>query len=184
VRSLFEKMSAASGPHAFTMAALAKAEDLFRDRSALYFTPTEGVPRRWVGDGPLSVRLPIATPFYDETFEMRCYMSPRLWVDLLQRATGKIRWRPMNPARILFRRFDVKTYREDIVISGVKALVDALKVRTSGRRDGYYIQYFGAIVDDSQEYLSSLTLEQHVVDSPAEGAVELLVDQAAPPNSA
>jgi hypothetical protein len=82
----------------------------------------------------------------------------------------------MSPATIVFRRFDVQTYREDIVLSGIKALIDALKVRTAGRSDGKYLYYFGAIVDDSDNFISSLSVEQLLVSSPGEAKVELFIE--------
>ncbi|MHB0970562.1 MAG: hypothetical protein ACYC7A_21400 [Thermoanaerobaculia bacterium] len=180
MRSLYEEMYDDNGPQPFKRRRLQSAENLFRDRGALIFTPTDQLPSEWVGDGELFIRLPIVTPTYDESFEIKSYMSPRLWLDLIQRQTWKLRWRPLNSANVAFHRFDVERVREDIAISGVKALLDALKVRTSGRRDRRWIHYFGAIQDDAPGFISELSMEQSIVKHPAEAHITLRVFSASP----
>jgi hypothetical protein len=66
----------------------------------------------------------------------------------LDRLTGKLRWQPIYPARVIFVRYDCFSIRSDHLAVGIKGPEDALKVRTTGRRDHQYLHYFGAIVDD------------------------------------
>lgn len=166
------------GPLEFSRSRLARVDDLFEQRNALFYTPSQNLPPRWIGAGTLSVKLPIVTPTYYEYLELRHQQYPRFWVDLLQRATGKLRWQPMNPAHVFFRRHDTKRVRDDIALAGIKALLDALKVRTSGRRDGRYLYYFGAIVDDASQYIDRLEVEQAVVSHPSEAQIEIFVELA------
>ena len=175
MRSLYDRLYSAPGPRRFRKRELDSAEDLFRDRGALIFTPTDQIPNAWVGRGELLVRLPIVTPTYDEAFETRAYMSPRLWLDLIQRQTGKLRWTPLRPVNVHFHRFDVQSFRDDIAVSGIKALLDALKVRTSGRRDGVFLHYFGAIHDDGPGFINQFSMEQSVVGHPSEAHITLRV---------
>jgi hypothetical protein len=165
------------GPVELSRSRLARIDDLFSQRNALFHTPSSNLPSRWLGEGPLSVTLPIVTPTYYEYFELRYHQYPRLWVDLLQRATGKLRWRPMNPAHVSFRRYDTTRLRDDIALSGVKSLLDALKLRTSGRHDGRYLYYFGAIVDDASNFIS-LEMSQHTVARVGDAHVEINVEPA------
>jgi len=136
------------GQTAFTPEQVAAHTDLFNHRAALFLTPTANIPVDHVGDGALAVRLPIPTPDYLEFREIPGYSSPRFWVDLLQRATGKIRWTPFRPARVIITRYDPVTLRDDHFAMGAKALVDALKSQSTGRGDAQFIHYFGAIWDD------------------------------------
>lgn len=172
--TLFDFMWA-HGPVEFSRSRLARVDDLFDQRNALFYTPSANLPQRWVGEGRLDVSLPIVTPTYYEYFELRHQQSPRLWVDLLQRATGKLRWTPMNPASVVFRRYDIRQLRDDVAVTGVKCLLDALKLKTSGRRDGRYLHYFGAIVDDATDFIS-LELTQHLVAVPADAHIDVVVD--------
>ncbi|MDC3954362.1 hypothetical protein [Polyangium jinanense] len=95
--NLFESMYDDQGqPAPFTRAELEPLEDLWEQRAALFFTPTSEIPERFVGSGELQVSLPIVTPSYGEFEQIPGYRNTRMWVDLLQRATGKIRWRPMD----------------------------------------------------------------------------------------
>ena len=142
------------GPTAFPAQLLATHSALFAERSALSFTPTENLPKHVVGTGRLDVFLPVCTPDFYECFFIRSYMSPRLWVDLLQRHTGFIRWTPASRAAVTITRCDTSVIRDDHFIAGTKALLDALKVQTSGRRDGQRLYYFGAIRDDSRPYVT------------------------------
>jgi len=175
MRSLYDEMYADSGPQAFQRRQLESAEDLFRDRGALIFTPTVKLPKAWVGGGDLFVRFPIVTPTYDECFEIKSYMSPRLWLDLIQRQTGKLRWRPLNPVNVAFHRYDTQKFRDDIAVSGIKALLDSLKVKTTGRRDGRYLHYFGAIQDDGPGFINHFSMEQSVVNHPSEAHITVRV---------
>ena len=165
-----------NGPMPFTRARLKRQEHLFAHRSALFYTPTEHVPQGYVGSGNLDVTLPIVTPDY--TDENRAFWSPRLWVDLLQRQTGKLRWRPMRPARILLVRYDSFTIRSDHAAIGMKGLVDALKVRTTGRRDRMHLYYFGAVVDDGPGFID-VTCEQVLVEHPKDARIRVRVSSVA-----
>lgn len=138
----------ARGPLAFGRRVLAAHPDLFQERSALLFTPTRSIPQRFVGTGEFSVFLPVCTPDYYDCFLIRSYMSPKLWLDLIQRHTGFVRWIPLRSPTVTFTRCDTATIRDDHAMAGIKALRDALKVQTTGRRDGRRLYYFGAIRDD------------------------------------
>jgi hypothetical protein len=144
-----------NGPIAFPRQMLAKHSALFAERSALFFTPSANLPKHVVGSGPLDVFLPLCTPDFYECFFIRSYMSPRLWVDLLQRHTGFIRWTPAPHATVTITRFDTILIRDNHFIAGTKALLDALKIQTNGRRDGQRLYYFGAIRDDSLPYMTA-----------------------------
>ncbi|HEY1082728.1 MAG TPA: hypothetical protein VGE29_10725, partial [Prosthecobacter sp.] len=119
-----------AGPTAFTLRRIQSRNHLFAHRSALFYTPTDNIPAEHVGSGPLDVILPVVTPDYTDFSEIRAYGSPRLWVDLIQRQTGKLRWTPLSPARVVFTRYDYFRIRPDHFASGVKGLLDALKLRT------------------------------------------------------
>src|SRR5690242_15490123 len=123
------------GPVSFTYDRLQKQEQLFGHRSALFYTPTENIPAEYVGSGPLDIVLPVATPDWTDFSEIRAYLSPRLWVDLIQWQTGKLRWHPISPARVILTRHDCFLIRPDHLYAGVKGLLDALKVHAHGRRD-------------------------------------------------
>ena len=162
------------GPTSFSQDDLARVEDLFLQRSALFYTPTENVPAKWVGQGPLDVRLPIPSPSYYEYREIYGYRSPRIWVDLLQRATGKLRWQPNSLSRVEFVRYDVAIHPYHVQ-GGIKGVLDALKVATTGRSDGRLLYYFGAILDDGPRVLSGYSFEQRIVPSPAEAGLSIRV---------
>jgi hypothetical protein len=163
-----------NGPTAFPTKLLSKHPDLYRDRVALFFTPTANLPPRVVGRGPLDVFLPLCTPDYYECFFIRSYMSPRLWVDLLQRHTRFIRWTPFPRATVTITRYDTSMLRQDHLVTGTKALLDALKVQTYGRKDGHPLYYFGAIRDDSAAYVT-VTYRQGQVPTPEKSGVRLTV---------
>ena len=50
--------------------------------------------------------------------------------------------------------FDRALIRQDHLSAKLKALLDALKVGTEGRRDGRRLFYFGAIFDDDMRSIS------------------------------
>jgi hypothetical protein len=154
-----------NGPTAFTHEAVAMQPDLFAHRAALFYTPTENLPEEFVGSGILDITLSLPTPDYLEYQELRGYSSPQLWVDQLQRQTWKIRWTPIWAAHIIFTRFDIVRLRDDHYVMGTKALLDALKVKTTGRQDGRLLYYFGAIWNDDA---ASVTVEyiQESVEHP------------------
>jgi hypothetical protein len=162
------------GPVAFTLGDLQKQKHLFAHRCALFYTPTENIPVDYVGSGPLDITLPVAPPDYTDFLEIRAYRSPRFWVDLIQRQTGKLRWTPISPARITFIRYDCFRIRSDHLAFGTKGLLDALKIRTSGRRDGIYLHYFGAIIDDAEEFVD-VSWEQELVEHPKDAGVRVKV---------
>src|SRR5512132_224595 len=70
------------GPTSFSRKTLSEHPNLFAERSALFFTPTDRLPIQSVGVGDLDVFLPLCTPDWYDCFFIRSYMSPRLWVDL------------------------------------------------------------------------------------------------------
>jgi hypothetical protein len=152
-----------SGPCKFSAKEVFSQDDLFRHRAALFLTPTKNIPSIWVGKGFLDIRLSILTPDFIEFQEIRSYAIPRFWVDLIQQATRLIRWTPLEKAHVRIIRYDQVKLRDDHFRIGTKALVDSLKFKTSGRRDGRSLYYFGAIMDDDGD---SATFEyrQEIVD--------------------
>jgi len=166
-----------NGPCSFLRDDLECADDLFEQRAALFYTPTSEIPPAWIGDGPLRVSLPIPYPTWFEYYELRGYQTPRLWVDLLQRATWKLRWTPYRRAHVTIVRYDICDYGIH-TMGGAKALLDALKWRTTGRRDGRMLYYFGAIEDDGPDYLSGCSFTFREVASPAEARCEIQVHSA------
>jgi len=162
------------GPKQFTAARIAAVKDLFAARAALVYTPTARIPAEWIGSGQVDVWLPLAVPTLQEFFDCRSRHSPRLWVDLLQRAIGKIRWLPNKPAHVRIIRFDSTEYAlHDLC---VKSLLDALKTTTTGRRDRRLLHYFGAINDDNGTALPQFHLTQEHVDSPARAGSRVIVE--------
>jgi hypothetical protein len=159
---------------AFTLTELTGQDELFLHRAALYFTPTAEIPPEHVGSGPLDVMLPITTSDWTDFFTIRAYAMPRLWVDLLQRATAKIRWTHFRPAFVRLTRYDTDPIRSDHLAAGTKALLDALKVRTSGRSDGRLLHYFGAMWDDGPCEVK-VDWRQEVVRHPADARVRVEV---------
>ena len=162
------------GPTLFTRERLHQQEGLFAHRSALFYTPTENIPAYNIGADALDVTLPVVTPDYTCVQQIRAYSSPRLWVDLLQQQSGKLRWSPISPARLELVRYDYYVIRLDHAISGSKALIDALKVGTFGRRDGKYIYYFGAILDEGPDFID-LIVRQTLVEHPRDARVRVTV---------
>jgi hypothetical protein len=162
------------GPVSFTPRRLEKQEHLFAHRSALFYTPTENIPFDYIGSGLLDIILPVAPPDWIAFFEIPAYRSPRFWVDLIQRQTGKLRWHPISPARVIFTRYDCYLIRPDYLYTSVKGVLDALKVRTTGRRDRIYLYYFGAIIDDGHGFIE-LSCDQALVEHPKESGVRIQV---------
>jgi hypothetical protein len=165
------------GPKQFTAARIAAEKDLFAVRAALVYTPTSRLPAEWIGSGPLDVWLPLAIPTLQEFLDSRSRQSVRLWVDLLQRATGKLRWRPNIPAYVHIVRFDSTEYAPHNLC--VKSLLDALKASTTGRRDRRLLYYFGAIRDDNNTDLVEFQLTQEHVNSPAKAGTRVIVEAMA-----
>jgi hypothetical protein len=162
------------GPKQFTAARIAAEKDLFAGRAALVYTPTARIPAEWIGSGKVDVWMPLAVPTVQEFFDCRSRQSPRLWLDLLQRATGKIRWRSNKPARVRIIRLDSTEYSlHDLC---VKSLLDALKTSTTGRRDRRLLHYFGAIRDDNATDLLQFRLTQEHVDSPDKAGTRVIVE--------
>jgi hypothetical protein len=81
-------------------------------------------------------------------------------------------------------RFDVgEPYYYDQ--AGAKSLVDALKVSTTGRRDGKRLYYFGAIFDDDPANLPESDMRFEAVAHPSEAKTRVVVAAAGGgPNSA
>jgi hypothetical protein len=103
---LIEAIEEHGPPISFSSHQVHASPDLFRERAALFYTPTENLPARWIGEGELDVTLPVVCPTFFECMEIRWYQTPRFWVDLLQRATGKLRWKPINPVEVRVIRYD------------------------------------------------------------------------------
>jgi hypothetical protein len=163
-----------SGPQSFSKEIVSAQVGLFQERSALIYTPTGNLPSDWIGTGPLDVTLPLPTPSFHEFREIHAYRSPRLWVDLLQRATGKIRWTPLCPARLTIIRYDIVLLPYH-AFAGTKALTDALKLKTTGRSDRRLLYYFGAIHDDGPNDIPEPKFEQELVQYPSEARTRIMV---------
>ena len=163
-----------NGPQIFTKDEISSQVNLFEERSALIYTSTENLPSAWIGSGPLDVTLPIVIPSYYEFIEIRAYRSPRLWLDLIQRTTGKIRWTAIFPAQLRIIRYD--TIQQSYAEVGAKALVDALKVKTTGRSDRLLLYYFGAILDDSPSEIIQRRFEHEIVRSPSDAKTRIIVE--------
>ena len=162
------------GPSSFSRKTLSEHPNLFAERSALFFTPTHRLPSQSVGVGDLDVFLPVCTPDWYDCFFIRSYMSPRLWVDLLQRRTGVLRWTTAPHATVSITRFDRALIRQDHLSAGLKALLDALKVGTNGRRDGKRLFYFGAIFDDDVRSIS-VSWKQELVSTAEKTGMRITV---------
>ena len=163
-----------NGPIAFSSRRLQDQEHLFAHRSALFYTPTQNIPLEFIGAGPLDIILPVPPPDYTEYFELRAYRIPRFWVDLIQRQTYKLRCQPISPACVVFTRYDYFAIRSDHLAIGTKAILDALKVRTTGRRDRVYLYYFGAIVDDGPGFVE-VSWHQELMRHPKDAGVRVQV---------
>jgi hypothetical protein len=161
------------GPLTFSASDIAESFDPFADRHALFYTPSASIPRRWLGSGELDVTLPIATPSYFECIENRVGQSPRMWVDLLQRATRKLRWLPIDRAKVIITRFEYGSSHGPSM-AGTKGLIDALKVSTSGRSDRKLLYYFGAILDDSSDHID-LEFNERRAKTPSEARTRVQV---------
>lgn len=172
---LFENSHDDEGrPISFSRSELEQVEDLWEQRAALFLTPTSEIPDKFVGTGVLRVTLPIVTPTLEEWWHIPGYHNTRMWVDLLQRATGKIRWRPTDPVTITTTRRDTELPRYG-VLAGGKALTDAYKVSSTGRRDGRLVHYFGAIVDDAPSNIRAFTFACVHVSSSADVGLDIEV---------
>ena len=66
------------GPQTYSLADFENCDDLFADRVALFFTPTENIPPDFVGEGRLDVTVPLATPTLYEWIGNPAYRVPRL----------------------------------------------------------------------------------------------------------
>lgn len=160
----------------FSKERLLNQSNLFIHRSALFYTPTESIPPDNIGSGQIDIIIPIPTPDYTDFIELSTYKSPKLWVDLIQRQLYKIRWQPIIPAAIIITRYDVWKIRSDHMSIGTKALIDALKVKTTGRKDKKYLHYFGAILDDGPQFVD-IHFKQEYVKHPKNACVRIEVQQ-------
>ena len=165
-----------ASPKIFTAEELASAADLFRDRTAPYFTPTTNVPSEWVGNGRLDVVLPLPSPTIFDYHTNPAYRVPRLWVDMLQRATGKLRWEPVYPPKLTIVRYDTSAFDHHAIQTGAKAVEDALIVKAAGRSDGRILHYFGTIEDDSIMVLSRTEYYQVLVDEHMDARTRIIVE--------
>jgi hypothetical protein len=102
------------------------------------------------------------------------YQSPKLWLDLLQRATQKIRWTPITPARLKIVMYDTYKFGGSDHC-GQKGLVDALKFSTTGRRDGKLLFYFGAIWDDNPTDLAHADMQFRQISDPSKARINIRV---------
>lgn len=150
------------GPMAFSSKRLRYEPDLFEQRSSLFLTPTSEIPVEFVGSGDLDVELTLPLPTLFEAQQIRGYRDTKLWVDLLQIATGKIRWTPIDRARVTIVRHTLREVGLHNLFP--KAALDALKLGSYGRSDGRKLQYFGAIVDDDPHSIE-FDFYQQIVDS-------------------
>jgi hypothetical protein len=166
------------GPQAFKRAKLAAIPDLFERRAALFYTPTAQIPVQFIGSGTLEARLPIPFPNLFALQEIRGYQSPRMWVDLIQRATGKLRWTPIIPAFVTLILYDSWFCNDVNTLPGAKALIDALKATTTGRSDRKLLHYFGAIQDDDRKSLASLQIIRRRIKKPCLARCNVIVKQA------
>jgi hypothetical protein len=164
------------GPQEFEREELEGVDDLFEERAAAlrcFIRELTTIPERWVGSGRLDVRLPIAPPSRFEWRELIGHQYPRIWVDLLQRATGKVRWRPvLRLASVLVEIYDVRDLSH-YAGSGAKALIDSLKEKTTGRPDRRLLYYFGAIEDDSPRHID-IECVQREAESAAKAYTRIL----------
>jgi len=156
------------GPVVFTRRELEACPGLFNERSALYHTPTSALPEAWVGSGCFDLRLPLVPPSLLELDQQPAYRSERLWVDLLQRATWKIRWTPLAGARIRLTCCDV-VRPPDALYGGVQCLLAALR---GGEAPGPH--YFGAIADEPDRIECELVQEHVSHPAKAHSRLELL----------
>ena len=163
-------------PRIYKLNELEYHPDLFSERSALFFTPTSEIPKKYIGEGRLDVFLRASLPSWLEYFEIYSLRSPKIWVDLLQRATGKIRWRPLSTrAYISFENFDSYGRGTDLLI---KPALDSLKVSTTGRRDGKRLYYFGAIVDDDRDHIAKIDVTEVIEVTPVKARCRVIVEPA------
>jgi hypothetical protein len=162
-------------PISFTLGQVQASPDLIRERAALFYTPTKNLPAQWIGEGEIDVTLPVVCPSFFEGLEIRWYQTPRFWVDLLQRVTGKLRWRSMDPSEVRIIRYDSVEVGYGEGISGAKALLDALKEKTYGRSDGHLLYYFGAIVDDTPGNLLRYEFREESVSHPSLAKARVIV---------
>lgn len=138
-----------------------------------FFTPpTENLPEDLIGFGRLEVTLPLTVPTLYEAQDVYAHRIPRLWVDLLQRATSKLRWRPFHPTEVTIVRYG--SHLVPAVNLQPKALIDALKVQSGGRRDGMTLYYFGAVVEDDPASLRSV-VHQKLVEKPSMASCRVIV---------
>ena len=81
----------------------------------------------------------------------------------------------MPRAIVRITRHDYFKIRDDHLVSGIKALLDVFKERTSGRQVGNWLYYFGAIVDDGPTFIK-LEWDQHCVDHPADACTRIRIN--------
>jgi hypothetical protein len=164
-----------NGPTCFSHSELTEQTHLFAHRGALFYTPTENIPLEYIGTGDLDITVPLVTPDVTVLKEIPAYAAPRLWVDLLQQHSGKLRWTSILPARVHVTRYDAYFIRHDHVAIANKALLDSLKAQTFGRRDKKALFYFGAIVDDAPECDVDIVYEQLLIEQPKDARVRIQV---------
>ena len=86
----------------------------------------------------------------------------------------------MVPSKVTLIRYDCVAYSAPDVY-GAKALLDALKYQTTGRRDGLMLYYFGAIRDDNPDDLKEMYIKQKLVENPSQASTRIIVEQSTVP---
>jgi hypothetical protein len=84
----------------------------------------------------------------------------------------------MSPAEVRIIRYDSVEIGFGEGISGAKALLDALKEKTYGQRDGHALHYFGAIVDDNSNDLLRYEFQEELVTDPSLAKCRIIVKPA------
>ena len=169
-----------TGPKIHTRVDLAGNGNLCRETTGLFFTPTANIPAKWIGEGRLDVVLPLASTTAYEWESNPAFGVPRVWVELLQRATGKLRWTPISPAKVTIVRYDTRSFDLLTTAEGAKALVDALMVKSAARSDGSSLHYFGAIQDNNWEELTHVRYHQVLAGRHDEARTRIIVEPAPP----
>ncbi|MDQ3059249.1 MAG: hypothetical protein M3R45_06935 [Pseudomonadota bacterium] len=147
-------------------------QDLMWFRSSLFYTKSAALPSSLIGEGELNAWIPfqLRSPWSSDGCEF--LRSPRLWVDLLQVATGKLRWKPLGVSVLFLTIHD--TYRWPLQITNyeIKGLIDALKVIGNPGRTAA-VHYFGALEDDSPNFLPAIVLNYRRVHDVKDAGIQL-----------
>ncbi len=159
-----------NAPVSFSKERLKSQPNLFAHRAALFYTPTDHLPAEYIGKGPIDICLPIPTIDFTESHELKANLCPRFWVDLIQRQLFKLRWEPFIKSSVIITRCDIYKIRTDHLAGSIKSLLDALKFKSYGGKNGKPLYYFGAIIDDSMQDIE-LKINQELVSHPSQAKV-------------